>query len=275
MTLLGTYPEPRLEAPGVPFAALQKFPPEDLNQIIDNERAMWTAVEREGSLANMQAVSDAVVDTVTGRFHVVGVGWYIYTATTRTDFAPVYYAATGMSSTGSWELEEWRTLYRSANAFATVGDFSMVTTATINFTIASATYVTINDGTTGSGHELQALVGPPPQANDRLLINVTPLAVLVSSGDTVDLRLRVTQNSVSKVYFLQATDTAPWAIPTYPQIRYVSNGADPIQITLEARNVAGKSSAIASTDMITGWGGIPSGTASFEWCNGMLVRQIA
>lgn len=38
----GTYTEPRLEAPGVPFETRQKVPSADLNQLIDNQRTIWS-----------------------------------------------------------------------------------------------------------------------------------------------------------------------------------------------------------------------------------------
>lgn len=210
--------------------------------------------------AVMQAVTNAVIGTASGRFHVQGAGWYVYSATTRTDNGPWYYSAPGMSNVGSWESEFWRTLMNDNNRkfidsilpyWQTIQSVIVNTPDRINYSIVNqgSNWVVIPDVSANDAtYEVVA-----PVAFQRFELNVTPLLVSCSSGDAVSLRIHISQNGVDYYYTLPPCANTFATELSWPQLVYESTGAQNITITLEGTNTNGHTSTIRSSDLVQ-WG---------------------
>jgi hypothetical protein len=210
-----------------------------------------------GNIGSPASVMQALTNvSVADWFFVLNEGLFVYTATTQTDNPPWWYSAPGMSNVGSWVNVYWFSLMGSSDPvklidsvlpyWQTIQSFHASSPESINCSLVNqgSYWIQIYDtypipiSTVLSG-VLEA---------DKVKLNVTPLQVLASVGDTVVLRIRLTQNGIN-YYWTLPPMTLPNNEACWPQLIYDSNSDESITIALEGTNENAHTSVVKSPDV--------------------------
>lgn len=213
--------------------------------------------------AVMQAISNA---EVADWFFVLNEGLFVYTATTRTDNGPWWYSAPGMSNVGSWVNVYWMTLMSSSNPAKLrssilpfwqniFGPVHIDSSATISYSIVNQGSIWIQVPDTNA-NPVAYTFSTNVASGQRFEFNVMPLQLTCSSGDSVGLRIHISQAGTDYYYILPPCSNTFSTEMSWPVIVYDSTGTEAITIALEATNSNGHTSILQSSNSF-GWG--PSG----------------
>jgi hypothetical protein len=228
--------------------------------------------ERMGSIADMQAITDARDGEL---FHVTNSGYYQYFGGVLAARVPIVYAATGMGA-GAWVSDLYAILFNASNpakivpalignAIVKAGGLLVVGTSVVtSFSVSSYANVKDDGGADVAATGGSALTGV--LSGDQLYLTVGPLSLLVGGGShTAKFRTHIQQGATDTYYEQQYIDDggSGWHFHVHDSIRHTCIDGD-LSIFLEVASVSGSHSIQSPGN----WG--PAGR--FEWGHYQLVR---